>query len=97
MDDKCLAKLQLSVYREEVVLEQLVEAFTINFTYKDIGNDTHVQISASTSSESGKIINLGKAQQGLRELIKQVMNCSRDIKGKSCKFTAINQLIFHIR
>ncbi|CAD6443754.1 8a0bd361-dd55-4e7e-89be-f80cc03f473c [Sclerotinia trifoliorum] len=95
IDDKCLAKLQLSVYREEVVLEQLVEAFTINFTYKDIGNNTHVQISASTSNEAGQIINLGKAQEGLRELVRQVMNCSRDIKGKSSGRKVSMQLLYN--
>ncbi|KAJ8069501.1 hypothetical protein OCU04_003153 [Sclerotinia nivalis] len=95
VDDKCLAKLQLSVYRKEVVPEQLVEAFTINFTYKDIGNNPHVQISASTSNEGGKIVNLGKAQDGLRELIRQVMNCSRHIKGESSGRKVSMQLLYN--
>ncbi|KAF7862521.1 hypothetical protein EAF04_007394 [Stromatinia cepivora] len=95
VNDKCLAKFQLSVYRKEVVPEQLVEAFTINFTYKDIGSNPHVQISASTSNEGGKIINLGKAQEGLGELIRQVMNCSQHIKGESSGRKVSMQLLYN--
>lgn len=81
-----MAKFQLSVYRKEVVPEQLVEAFTINFTYKDVEKNPHVQISASLSSENGNTINLGLAQEGLRDLIRQVMNSSRNLQGQSGEF-----------
>ena len=80
-----MAKFQLSVYRKEVVPEQLVEAFTINFTYKDVEKNPYVQISASLSNDNGVTINLGLAQEGLRDLIRQVMNSSRNVQGQSGK------------
>ncbi|KAI9648927.1 hypothetical protein NHQ30_001493 [Ciborinia camelliae] len=93
--DKCLAKLQLSVYRKEVVPEQLVEAFTINFAYKSTGSNPYVQVSASMSDNSGKVINLGYAQDGLRELIVQVMNASRNIRGESAGRKVSMQLLYN--
>ncbi|TGO57927.1 hypothetical protein BCON_0060g00010 [Botryotinia convoluta] len=95
VSDKCLAKFQLSVYRKEVVPEQLVEAFTINFTYKDVEENPHVQISASLSNKNGNTINLGLAQEGLRDLIRQVMNTSRNLQGQSVGRKVSMQLLYN--
>ncbi|TGO49862.1 hypothetical protein BOTNAR_0414g00020 [Botryotinia narcissicola] len=95
VSDKCLAKFQLSVYRKEVVPEQLVEAFTINFTYKDVEKNPHVQISASLSNKNGNTINLGLAQEGLRDLIRQVMNSSRNLQGQSVGRKVSMQLLYN--
>ncbi|TGO34249.1 hypothetical protein BHYA_0206g00200 [Botrytis hyacinthi] len=95
VSDKCLAKFQLSVYRKEVVPEQLVEAFTINFTYKDVEKNPHVQISASLSRKNGNTINLGLAQEGLRDLIRQVMNSSRNLQGQSVGRKVSMQLLYN--
>ncbi|KAG4029114.1 hypothetical protein MFRU_017g00510 [Monilinia fructicola] len=82
---RCLAKFQLSVYRQEVVPEQLVEALTINFIYKNTEGNSQVQVSVSASmpDKAGKVINLGHAQNGLKDLIAQVMNASMLFWGKS--------------
>ncbi|KAM0317857.1 hypothetical protein ACHAO8_002111 [Botrytis cinerea] len=95
VSDKCLAKFQLSVYRKEVVPEQLVEAFTINFTYKDVEKNPYVQISASLSNDNGVTINLGLAQEGLRDLIRQVMNSSRNVQGQSAGRKVSMQLLYN--
>ncbi|KAF7929770.1 hypothetical protein EAE99_004674 [Botrytis elliptica] len=95
VNDKCLAKFQLSVYRKEVVPEQLVEAFTINFTYKDVEKNPYVQISASLSNRNGNTINLGLAQEGLRDLIRQVMNSSRNVQGQSVGRKVSMQLLYN--
>ncbi|TGO21737.1 hypothetical protein BPAE_0203g00120 [Botrytis paeoniae] len=95
VSDKCLAKFQLSVYRKEVVPEQLVEAFTIYFTYKDVEKNPHVQISTSSSNKNGNIINLGLAQEGLRDLIRQVMNTSRNLQGQSVGHKLSMQLVYN--
>ncbi|QSZ37058.1 hypothetical protein DSL72_009150 [Monilinia vaccinii-corymbosi] len=98
VNDKCLARFQLSVYRKEVVPEQLVEALTINFTYKDTTENTsHVQVSvsASMSDKAGKVINLGHAQSGLRDLIAQVMNASMRFGGESTGRKVSMQLLYN--
>ncbi|EMR85172.1 putative meiosis specific protein hop1 protein [Botrytis cinerea BcDW1] len=95
VSDKCLAKFQLSVYRKEVVPEQLVEAFTINFTYKDVEKNPYVQISASLSNDNGVTINLGLAQEGLRDLIRQVMNSSRNVQGQSAGRKVSMKLLYN--
>ncbi|KAF5877139.1 putative meiosis specific protein hop1 protein [Botrytis fragariae] len=95
VSDKCLAKFQLSLYRKEVVPEQLVEAFTINFTYKDVEENSHVQISASLSNKNGNTVSLGSAQEGLRDLIRQVMNSSRNLQGQSIGRKVSMQLVYN--
>lgn len=85
VNDKCLAKCQLSVYRKEVVPEQLVEAFTISFTYDSTQTNPSIQVSSSMSKDAGKFINLGHAQDGLRDLITEVMNACRNVRGQSGK------------
>ncbi|TGO82398.1 hypothetical protein BPOR_0840g00050 [Botrytis porri] len=95
VSDKCLAKFQLSVYRKEVVPEQLVEAFTIYFTYEDVEKNPHVQMSASLSNKNGSTINLGLAQKGLRDLIRQVMNTSRNLQGQSIGRKVSMQLLYN--
>ncbi|KAB8296779.1 hypothetical protein EYC80_002196 [Monilinia laxa] len=97
VNDKCLAKFQLSVYRKEVVPEQLVEALTINFTYKDTEGNAQVQVSvsASMSDKVGKVINLGHAQNGLRDLIAQVMNASMRLGGELTGRKVSMQLLYN--
>ncbi|RAL59786.1 hypothetical protein DID88_000415 [Monilinia fructigena] len=97
VNDKCLAKFQLSVYRKEVVPEQLVEALTINFTYKDTEGNSQVQvsISASISDRVGKVIDLGHAQNGLRDLISQVMNASMRLGGELTGRKVSMQLLYN--
>ncbi|PQE15669.1 Meiosis-specific HOP1 protein [Rutstroemia sp. NJR-2017a BBW] len=83
--DKCLAKLQLTLYHKEVTPEHLLEAFTMSFTYSE--NATGIHVATSTSSRPSKSIELGKAQEGLRDLIVQVMNNTQHIGYRSSQYT----------
>ncbi|KAM3083758.1 hypothetical protein ACMFMG_002128 [Clarireedia jacksonii] len=91
--DKCLAKLQLSLYHKEVAPEHLLEAFTMSFTYNE--NTTGIHIATSTSSRPSNKIELGQAQEGLRDLIVQVMNNTQHIGCRSTGHKVSMQLVYN--
>lgn len=74
--------------------DQLLEAFTMSFTYD--GAVPRVKIATSTSAETGSAVDLGRAQEGLRNLIAQVMVNTQNIGGRSskCKVSIFLRLLF---